>query len=189
MKVFGCILMWPVLAVVMVACSSRSPDVVRKTIQTYRVGVTTFADFKKDAVLEEVKPDTDKPPTHSYLNPELDSLDSKIPGGLPFYTTSEKSPWKIFEESAESNSESHTASGLLFGKSSSSSSETKKSKFVVGDSKGPFASSHLTGRANSPKSSPCHKHFQNGARVPSLDCPVSRWRIGGVSRFHFSGSL
>jgi hypothetical protein len=112
-------------------------DVVRKTIQTYQVGVTTFTDFKEDAKLEEMKPDSNKTPTHSYLNPELDSMDTKFPGALPFYTTSENSPWKILEQGAESSSESRTTSGIRAGKSSSSSSQTSKSKFVVGDAKGP----------------------------------------------------
>jgi hypothetical protein len=137
MKLFGCILTWTALAVLMAACGSQPSDVVRKTIQTYQIGVTTFADFKKDASLEEMKPDSDKPPTHSYLNPELDSVDSKMPGGSQFYTTSKKNPWQILEQNTESVSEFHSISGLFSGKPSSSSSNTKKSKFVVGDVKGP----------------------------------------------------
>ncbi len=112
-------------------------DVVRKTIQTYQIGVTTFTDFKKDANLEEMKPVSDKPTTHQYLDPQLGSMDSKIPGALPIYTTGENSPWKILEQGAESSSESRTTSGIMLGKPSSSSSQTSKSKFVVGDPKGP----------------------------------------------------
>ena len=138
MKRFPCTLTWPILTLLMAACASQPSSAVRKTIQTYRVGVTTFADFKKDANLEEMKPDADEPPTHSYLNPELDSMDSKITGDMPMYTTSEKSPWKIIEQGAESGSTSYTISGDLFGKSSASSSQTNESKFVVGDSKGPI---------------------------------------------------
>ena len=63
----------------LVACHSQPSDVVRKTIQTYQVGVTTFADFKKDASLEESKLEPDKSPAHSYLDPEFSSLDSKMP--------------------------------------------------------------------------------------------------------------
>jgi hypothetical protein len=121
----------------MTACGSQPSDIVRKTIQTYRVGVTVFADFKKDASLEEMKPDSDKQPPHSYLNPESDKMDSKMSDSSVFYTTSSKNPWKILEESAESNSELRISSGLLAGKPASSSSKTKKSKFVVGDAKGP----------------------------------------------------
>ena len=117
-------------------CLDVATDVVRKTIQSYRAGVTTFADFKKDAALEELKPDSSNPPARSYLDPGMDATDSKMSGGMTVYITSEKSPWKILEQGAESSSESRTTSGSLFGKPGSSSSSTKKLKFVVGDSKG-----------------------------------------------------
>ena len=131
------ILLWLAFVVALIACNSQPADVVRKTIQTYRTGVTTFADFKRDAVLEEYKPEPINPPAHSYLNPALDSTDSKMSGGTTFYDTPKKSPWKILEQGTESSSQSFTTSGLLFGKPHSSSSSTKKLKFVVGDAKGP----------------------------------------------------
>ena len=64
-------------------------------------------------------------------------MDSKMPDGLPFYTTSKKSPWKILEQGAESKSESRSISGSWFSQPGSSASKTVKSKFVVGDSRGP----------------------------------------------------
>ena len=106
----------------------------------FRFGSLTFPLLplrnRSDVSLEEMKPVPDKP-THSYLNPELNSLDAKMSHDMPLYATSEKSPWRILEQGMESNSESNFTSGILVGKPGSSSSSAKKLKFVVGDSKGP----------------------------------------------------
>ena len=79
-------------------CASPQPkvDVVAQTLQTYQVGKTTFADFKKDAGLVIVERPTPKMPT-SYLSPQPTTPDELRPKTQKVYAVPVGSPWKIYE--------------------------------------------------------------------------------------------
>ena len=79
-------------------CASPQPnvDVVAQTLQTYQVGKTTFADFKKDAGLVIVERPTPKMPT-SYLSPKPATPDELRPKTQKVYAVPVGSPWKIYE--------------------------------------------------------------------------------------------
>lgn len=125
---------WMLLIVLVGGCSMPQPDVavVHTTLQAYRIGVTTFDDFKRDTHLAMVEQTiTNAPPfPQSYLMQQAGVPDQARPDSVVIYKppTQKKvlvyevpvgSPWKIYETGVSENF-SH---GVF--------SSTRK--FVVGD--------------------------------------------------------
>jgi hypothetical protein len=109
-------------------CASPRPNVnvVANTLQTYRVGKTTFKDFKGDSglVVREL------PKQQSYLNPSP-QLEPKT---QTVYVVPKGSPWKIYETGQNWS--------LLNGNFSQST------RFVVGDNDRPISILAFDGKGN-----------------------------------------
>ena len=119
-------LAWAALITFVAGCASPPPDVrvVAKTLATYQVGKTTFADFKKDAGLFMKEPPAPSVPAQkSYLNPQSPTFDQLKTQKV--YAVPEGRPWKIYE------------TGNTFTLNHGKYSETHK--FVVGDVNKPIS--------------------------------------------------
>ena len=97
--------------------------IVSRTLQTYKVGQTTFMDFKKDAGLSLVERPDPASGQRSYLNPQPSIFDRLKTEKV--YAAPAGSPWKIYE-----TGNSFT---LDHGK------YTETHKFVVGDINKPIS--------------------------------------------------
>ncbi len=71
-------------------CASPRLDEVRRTLATYQVGITTFADFRRDADVDLHEPPP--PKSRSYLGPP-----PSFPRG-GYYLAAKSSAWRIFEQ-------------------------------------------------------------------------------------------
>jgi hypothetical protein len=84
------------LAAFITGCSSPQPDVdiVAQTLQTYQIGKTTFADFKKDSGLTEAEEPI--PQQQSYLPPPALSA-APVPTTHRVYKV--VMPWRVYQQS------------------------------------------------------------------------------------------
>lgn len=142
---------WVLLIVLVGGCAEPKPDVavVTSTLQTYRVGVTTFADLKRDARLVMVEQRITNPPPipRSYLmqqagvtNPALLAGDVIYNNKPPtvrtvhVYGVPSGSPWKIYETG-------ETESFINW-------KHTRTQEFVVGDINKPISILSFDERGN-----------------------------------------